>query len=69
MSYRDYRGGLAAQILAGFAANPAIFAPNENCGWSLVNCTDSDIAAYAIRLADVLIAANERIPQYAPSDL
>jgi hypothetical protein len=63
MSYKDHRIDLAAQILAGFAANPAIFAPNSGCGWSLVNCTDADIAGYAVTLADKLISANEAIPQ------
>lgn len=46
---------IAAQILSGFAANPTIFAPNGLCGWSLVNCTDEDIAGYALHLADKLI--------------
>ena len=48
---------IASQILAGFAANPVIFAANERCGWTLVNCTDADLSAYALRLADKLIAA------------
>lgn len=51
---------IASRILAGFAANPAIFAQNGNCGWSLVNCTDEDIAGYALHLADKLIEG-ERI--------
>jgi hypothetical protein len=63
MSYRDYRGDLAVQILAGFAANPAIFAPNPGCGWTLVNSTDADLAAYAVRLADELMSANNAMPQ------
>lgn len=68
MSYKDYRVNLAAQILSGFAANPAIFQPNERCGWSLVNATDSDIAGYAIRLADELLNANDQMPQkYFPA--
>ena len=46
---------IAAKILSGFAANSAIFAPNNQCGWSLVNCTDEHIAAYALHLADKLI--------------
>ena len=61
MSYNTGRLEIAAQVLSGFAANPAIFAPNDRCGWSLVNCTDMDIAAYAIRLADQLIEANNYI--------
>ena len=46
---------IAAKILSGFAANSAIFARNSRCGWSLVNCTDEHIAAYALHLADKLI--------------
>ena len=46
---------IAAKILAGFAANPAVFAPNPSCGWSLVNCTDEDIVGYSLSLADKLI--------------
>jgi hypothetical protein len=63
VSYREYRGDLAVQILAGFAANPAIFAPNGVCGWALVNSTDADLAAYAVRLADELMSANNAILQ------
>lgn len=63
MSYREYRGDLAVKILAGFAANPAIFAANDKSGCSLVNCTDSDIAAYAVRLADAVLHANSHLPQ------
>ena len=48
---------VASRILAGFAANPAIFAQNDRCGWCLVNSTDADIADYAARLAqEVMIA-------------
>jgi hypothetical protein len=62
VSAKDLRGQIAARILAGFAANPAIFAANDRCGWSLVNATDADIAGYAVRLADHLFHANELIP-------
>jgi hypothetical protein len=62
MSAKDRRGEIAAQILAGFAANPSVFAANDRCGWSLVNCTGADIAGYAVRLADHLFHANEHIP-------
>ncbi len=53
---RDY---FAAKILQGFAGNPAIFAPNPSCGWSLVNATDADICGYAYKLADDMVAARE----------
>lgn len=49
---------IASRILAGLVANPNVVAHNHNCGWSLVNCTDSDIAGYALKLADDLMAAN-----------
>ena len=66
VSYKDHRIEIAAQILSGFAANPSIFQPNERSGWALINCSDTDLAAYAVRLADELIAANDGIaPQNA----
>jgi hypothetical protein len=52
---------IAAQIVAGFAANPAIFAHNEQCGWSLVNCKDCELAGYAVKLANELMIANGAI--------
>lgn len=61
MSAIEKRDQYAAQILAGFAANPAIFAHNDQCGWCLVNCTDGQIAAYAVHLANELFAATEAI--------
>ena len=51
------RSEIASRILAGLCANPSVIAHNHNCGWSLVNCTDSDLAGYAVSLADTLIAA------------
>ena len=46
---------IASRILSGFCANPAVFSHNPNCGWALVNCTDADLAGYALTLADALI--------------
>jgi hypothetical protein len=51
------RDQYAAKIMAGFCANPAIFAPNGMCGWSLVNCTDADLVGYAFSLADLMVEA------------
>jgi len=51
----------ASRVLAGFAANPAVFAQNGQYGWSLVNATDEDLSGYAIRLADTLIKADEAV--------
>lgn len=50
---------IASRIAAGFAANPAIFAPNARCGWRLVNASEAALAKYALELADTLIAASD----------
>ena len=51
------RSEIASRILAGLCANQSVIAHNHNCGWSLVNCTDADLAGYAVSLADALMAA------------
>ena len=56
---------IASRILAGLCANPSVIAHNHNCGWSLVNCTDADLAGYAVSLADALIAADANTPNPA----
>lgn len=53
MSLRDFH---ASSALKGFCANPAIFAANEYSGWSLVNCTEEQLAVICHRLADAMIA-------------
>lgn len=53
---------IASRIFAGFAANPAIFAPNPECGWSLVNSTDEQLVGYAFDLADKLTECSEVKP-------
>ena len=50
---------IASKILAGFAANPAVFAPRPDCGWSLCNCTDEDLVGYSLSLADKLLDGDE----------
>jgi hypothetical protein len=50
---------IASRVLAGFAANPAVFAHNQRSGWSLVNTTENYLASYAMKLADELIDAGE----------
>jgi hypothetical protein len=50
---------IASKILAGFAANPVVFAARPDCGWSLCNCTDEELAGYALVLADKLIEAEK----------
>ncbi len=51
---------IAGKILAGFCANPAVFAANSQNGWALVNCTDKDLAGYSRHLADALLAELSR---------
>ncbi len=51
----DQRLEIASRILAGFAANNAVFAHNGMNGWSLVNCKDEDLVGYSMSLADKLI--------------
>jgi hypothetical protein len=53
MTLRDY---FAGQVIAGFCANPSVFASRPDCGWSLCNCTDSDLVGYAGSLADQMLA-------------
>jgi len=50
---------IATRILAGLVANPSIIAPRENCGWSLCNITENQIAIYAVVLAEALMVENE----------
>jgi hypothetical protein len=45
----------AVQILQGLVANPSIIAPNPNCGWGLVNMTDSQLVLYATHLAQLIL--------------
>lgn len=56
MSLHDY---FTAKIMQGFCSNPAIFAPNDMCGWSLVNADDFQLIGYARKLADNMIEARE----------
>lgn len=54
---------VASRILSGLVANTNVIGYNPNCGWSLVNCNNTNIAEYALELADELIASNaERTP-------
>jgi len=52
---------IASRILAGFAANNAVFAHNPGCGWALVNCKVKDLVGYSLFLADQLIDEGEKI--------
>ena len=59
---------IASRILAGLCANPSVIAHNHNCGWSLVNCTDADLAGYAVSLANALISAEANAPNPSHHD-
>lgn len=61
MTTENQRLEIATGILSGFCANPAVFAGNMQNGWCLVNCTESDLSAYAVRMADHLLAAEKDI--------
>ena len=50
---------IASRILAGFAANSAIYAPEPQCGWRLVNCKQSELAGEAMALANELLIASQ----------
>lgn len=57
MTLRDY---YKAQALAGFCANPAVFAQNGMTGWGLVNCNDAGLVGYCGFLADLMIQEGEK---------
>ena len=61
MSTLTGREEAAMRILAGFCANPAVFAHNSQFGWGLINCTDKQLVDYAWRLADELICETRPI--------
>lgn len=69
MSETEIRRQIAAQILAGFCANPSVFAHNGMSGWQLVNCTDSDLVGYSLSLADRLIADSRQSAAVAEKPL
>jgi hypothetical protein len=52
------RSEMAATILAGLVSNPSIIQPCDRAGWNLVNCTNEQLAQFAIELADAVRAAD-----------
>jgi len=63
MTLRDY---FAAQVMAGLCANPG--GPFQACaqsGWTIVNCSPSDIARQCYELADAMFAERE-VPVSSP---
>lgn len=65
MTYRQY---LAAKVLQGFCANPAVFASNPQSGWALVNSDINGLAEYCYVIADAMLPVDEadRIAPPAP---
>ena len=64
----DHRAYFAAKALQGLCANPgAAFQANDRSGWGMVNCTDDELAALSVRLADAMLealaAANNKEPK------
>lgn len=59
MSNVEKRLEIASRILAGFAANTSIYAPDPQCGWRLVNAKHSDLAGEAMVLANELLIESE----------
>lgn len=55
---------IASRILAGLVSNPAVIATNPMQGFKLVNCTESQIAQYAVALADELFKADLALSGY-----
>lgn len=50
-----HRIEIASRILAGLVSNNAVISGNGRCGWATVNCSESELASYALILADDLI--------------
>lgn len=54
ISLRDH---CAIEVIKGLMANPNVVGHNPACGWALVNCTMDDIAEFAHKQADAMLAA------------
>jgi hypothetical protein len=57
MSLRDWLAGMALQGLLANSEGP--IQANKLCGWSLINCTEKDVAELALSLADAVIAVKK----------
>ena len=60
MSMERLRMEQAAKILAGFCANPSVFAPNPINGWCLVNANYAQLVGISYELADELLKEGEK---------
>lgn len=58
LSIRQYAAIKAMQGLLANSNGPV--QANAMCGWSLCNCTESDVAALSVKLADALLAELEK---------
>lgn len=55
MTLRDY---MAAKTLQGMLANPGgPLQRNDQCAWSLTNCTFDELAEFTYELADAMLKA------------
>ena len=53
MSLRDF---FAAKAMQGYLSNNRVINSNPTCGWSLVNCSEEDLAGMCYRMADQMLA-------------
>ena len=58
MSLRDYFAAKAMNAV--LANNGGAVQANSACGWSLCNCTFSDVAEFSYQVADAMLAERER---------
>lgn len=58
LTTRQYAAIKAMQGLLANSNGPV--QANAMCGWSLCNCTENDVAALSVKLADALLAELEK---------
>ena len=58
MSLRDYFAAKAMNAV--LANNGGAVQANSACGWSLCNCTFSDVAEFSYQVADAMLAEREK---------
>ena len=57
----------AIEMMKSLVSNPCVIAHCSQAGWGLVNCNESQLASYAVRLADEVLMAVESLKPYAPT--
>lgn len=58
MTLRDYFAAKAMNAV--MANNGGAVQANSACGWSLCNCTLSDVAEFSYQVADAMLAEREK---------